>query len=53
MGLKRALEKLIANAVRDELDRTLDRAVEPSRANVEAVIAEIARKAAAPLQGGR
>ena len=50
MGMGRTLERLVADAVRAEVGRTLDRAVEPLRAKVDEVITEAVRKAAAPLQ---
>ena len=50
--MRRALENLVADAVRAEMGRTLDRTVAPIRAKAEKVIAETARKAAVPLQPG-
>jgi hypothetical protein len=52
MGVRRALEKLVADAVQAELGRTLDSAVAPIRTKAEEVITTAARKAAAPLQAG-
>ena len=52
MGVRRALEKLVADAVRAQMDQTLDRAFAPIRAKAEEGSTETAQKAAAPLQAG-